>query len=139
MNKIFTLAMLSLATVSLISGCATKSENIAATYTPASRFSGMTCQQLSVEAASMNRALSQLSTAQDKRASADAGMVAVGVVLFWPALLATSGTLGPDDNAADIARLKGEAQAMDTAWRLNGCAQQPTTPTQLVPAPRARA
>ena len=110
--------ILMLAAASTLSACAEKSANIAPSYTPASRFSSMDCSQLSYEGQQMNRTLASMSAAQDKQASNDAAMVGVGLILFWPALVAP---MVSGDNATQIAQLKGDAQAMDTAYRMKGC------------------
>ena len=47
----------------------------------------------------------------DKTASNDAAQMAVGMVLFWPALFFLEGGDGPE--AAEYARLKGERDALE--------------------------
>ena len=42
----------------------------------------------------------------------------VGLVVFWPALLFTQ---GDGAQAAEVARLKGEMQAIEDASRRRGC------------------
>ena len=45
-------------------------------------------------------------------------MATVGIVVFWPTLLFTS---GDGAQAAEVAHLKGEMQAIETASRQKGC------------------
>ena len=55
---------------------------------------------------------------QDKNASNDAWATGVGVVLFWPALLFME---GDGQNAAELGRLRGEAEALEKASIQKGC------------------
>ena len=55
---------------------------------------------------------------QDKNASNDAVRTTVGVVLFWPAVLFNN---GDNAHAAELARLKGEMQAIEDAARRKNC------------------
>jgi flagellar motility protein MotE (MotC chaperone) len=62
--------------------------------------------------ARVNRQLVQKMRAQDSRADNDALATGVGVVLFWPALFFIK---GDDEHAGELARLKGEFDAIEQA------------------------
>ncbi|MBU3029571.1 hypothetical protein [Paracoccus marinaquae] len=101
-----------------LTACADNSDKIAASYVSPALYQGMSCQQLSVEAQSVANRAAQASVAQDKQAQNDAVAVGVATVLFWPALFLIK---GDGAQAAEVARLKGEMQAIETANRLNNC------------------
>jgi hypothetical protein len=109
------------AAVLTVAGCAQRPDQIAASYVPPSRYDGATCAQLRSDANFAAARLNEISGAQDAKATSDAVLMGVGLVLFWPAVFATSGTLGSDDHAAEIASLKGETAALGEAWTRNGC------------------
>lgn len=78
----------------------------------------MTCQQLAAEAQLVANRAAAASTAQDKKASNDAVATGVGMVLFWPALFFIK---GDGSQAAEVGRLKGEMQAIETANTAKNC------------------
>jgi hypothetical protein len=102
----------------LLSGCATRAEDISASYVSPIAYNGLSCSQLAVEAQNVSAAAVSASGAQNKKAGGDAALATVGVVIFWPALLFTS---GDGAQAAEVARLKGEMNAIETASRQKGC------------------
>lgn len=101
-----------------LAACANKSDEIAASFVSPTPYQGMTCQQLAAEAQVVANRAAAASTAQDKKASNDAVATGVGVVLFWPALFFIK---GDGSQAAEVGRLKGEMQAIETANTANNC------------------
>ena len=77
---------------------------------------------------------------QDENADADAAMMGVGLVLFWPALIGLAAT---EDREHELAQLKGEFNAADQAARKKVCSFQPLPveevekPEQNLPQPGA--
>ena len=55
---------------------------------------------------------------QNKKASNDQAAAAVGAILFWPALFMIQ---GDGAQAAEVARLKGEREAIEAANRTKNC------------------
>ena len=104
-----------------LAACAEKAANITPSYVPATRFMAMDCAELYAETEAVAANLNATSTAQDKKANADALLVGAGLILFWPALFMTSGTLGKDGNEGQIATLKGEAEGLRTAYQAKHC------------------
>lgn len=96
----------------LLSGCATNPNSISAAYVSPVLYENLSCKQLAAEAQRVSNAAATAAGAQNSQASKDAVMTTVGVVLFWPALFFIGGDKG---NAADVARLKGEMQAIEQA------------------------
>ncbi len=107
MNKVVSV----LACFSLI-GCATAPEKIASSYVSPMQYSNYSCDQIALEMTNVSRRVSELYGQLDKEAGADTAQMAVGLVLFWPALFFLEGGDGPQ--AAEYARLKGEREALET-------------------------
>jgi hypothetical protein len=108
MRSITSVALLALA----VGACASRSDNIGATYVSPVAYQGYSCSQLAQEAARVSSRAAQAVGAQDQKASNDAVATGVGVVLFWPALFFIKGDGG---SAAEIANLKGQMQAIEEA------------------------
>ena len=93
-------------------GCASRSENIAAAYVSPNTYASYKCPALSDEAARVSARAIQASGAQDSKATNDAVATGVAVVLFWPAAFLIK---GEGASAAEVARLKGEMEAIEQA------------------------
>jgi hypothetical protein len=101
-----------------LAGCATKSANIAPSYVSPITYQNYTCAQLSQEAQSVSSRAAIASGQQDKARSGDAVKTTVGLVLFWPTLFFLDGD-GPQ--AAEVARLKGQMEAIEQASIQKNC------------------
>jgi hypothetical protein len=95
-----------------LAGCASSSNDVAATYVSPIQFQNHTCKQLGEEAEGVSRRAAQLAGAQDSRRSTDAVATTVAVVVFWPALFAVK---GDGVTTAELARTKGEMEAIEKA------------------------
>ena len=102
----------------LAASCASKSTDIAAAYISPALYENLTCEQLALEAQTVSARAIAASGAQDKKAGQDQAAMAVGLVLFWPAMFLTK---GDGAQAAEVSRLKGEMQAIEDASRRKGC------------------
>ncbi|MBZ9889458.1 hypothetical protein LB559_16145 [Mesorhizobium sp. BR1-1-3] len=112
----------------LLVGCATRPDKIQASYVSPILYQNLTCEQLALEATNISRRATEAAGVQNKKAGQDAAVVAVGVIIFWPALFFAS---GDGASAAEVARLKGEMQAIEDASTLKGCGivfQKPPPP-----------
>lgn len=103
-----------------LSGCATSSSNIAASYTSPMQYQSYDCAQLTNEAQRVQGRVNQLAGRLDEAASNDKALAGVGIILFWPALFALGGT---KQQEADYARLKGEYDAISQAMIVKKCDQ----------------
>lgn len=101
-----------------VCGCATKSANISPTYVSPLSYQSYTCEQLAQEAQRVSSRAAIASGQQDKARGGDAVATTVGVVVFWPALFLIDGD-GP--KAAEVARLKGEMEAIEQAAIQKNC------------------
>ena len=113
-----------------LSGCATSSKDIAANYVSPNQYAGYDCQQIAAEAARIQTRVVQLGGRLDQAAQNDAGIMAVGLLLFWPVLFALGGT---KQQEAEYARLKGEYDALEQAAVVRKCSPI-ATPTQAATA-----
>ena len=108
-------------TAGLTAACATRSENIAASYVSPNSYSSYGCSQLRDEAARISSRAIQVSGAQDQKATNDAIATGVAVVLFWPALFLVK---GEGASAGEVSRLKGEMDAIEQASIRKRCGIQ---------------
>jgi hypothetical protein len=102
----------------IVSGCAQKSEDISASYVSPLQYQNYSCSQISAEAQRLSGRASEVTGAQNKKATNDAVATGVAVVLFWPAVFFIGGN---KENASELARLKGEMEAVEKASIQKNC------------------
>jgi len=111
-QRVFRFATAAIAAGSLgLAGCSSSPEKISAAYVSPIQYSPHDCNQLGMELIRVNRKVIQVSGMQKKEADKDAVAMGVGLVLFWPALFFLTGS----DHSDELARLKGEYEALETA------------------------
>lgn len=108
----------SLILLSMTAGCASSSKEIKAAYVSPMTYENFTCQQLIDENNRIQLRISEVAGTVDKRASGDKTKMGVGLVLFWPTLFFLKGD-GPE--AQELARLKGEHEALEQAYIKKQC------------------
>lgn len=103
-----------LATVIALSAaaCATRPESISASYVSHEKYAGLDCTALSTQLADKRAELTKVSDLQNSKANVDAATV------FF-VLVPASKLSG--DHAADVAKYKGEVEAIETAQVKAGC------------------
>ena len=111
--------ILSIACSVLAVGCATHPDKITASSVSPIAYQDYSCKQISQEISRVEREAAQLYGQLDKTASDDSAQMAVGMVLFWPALFFLEGGDGPQ--AAEYARLKGEKEALESVSIKKSC------------------
>ena len=120
-----------------LGGCATKSAEIAPTYTSPVGYQNYTCEQLGQEAQAVSRRAAIASGQQDKVRHDDTVKTTVGVILFWPVLFFNK---GDGQQAVELASLKGQMQAIQDESVVKNCgfsfqtAPPPIPKTQAPPA-----
>jgi hypothetical protein len=125
-----------------LAGCATASKDIATTYVSPNQYASYDCPQLAAEAGRIQTRVVQLGGRLDQAAVNDAGIMAVGLILFWPVLFALGGT---KQQEAEYARLKGEYDAVEQMAIQKKCTHlAPAVPpgqtaANATPAPAASA
>jgi hypothetical protein len=100
-----------------LAACAADPATVAPAYVSPVIYSGYDCRQLNAEAARLSARLSAVTGQQQEAANNDAAMTAITLILFWPAMFA----IGGGDQSAELARLKGEAEALQAAANARGC------------------
>jgi len=100
-----------------VGGCATSSDKVTASYVSPMQYESWNCRQLSEEAQRISHHAAAAAGAQDSQVTKDAVATTVGVIIFWPALFLIG---GDKQTAAELARLKGEMEAIEqTSIRKN--------------------
>jgi hypothetical protein len=84
-------------------------------------YQSLSCEQLSLEAQRVSAAAVAATGKQSRQATTDKVVVGVGVVAFWPALFFLS---GDDEKTAELARLKGEMNAIEQTSIAKNCGIQ---------------
>lgn len=105
-NSVFVLCAL------VISGCATRPESISASYVSHEKYMGQDCSKLALLQSDARNELTKFASLQDSKANMDAATV------FF-VLIPASKLSG--DHAGDVAKWKGEVEAVDTALIKTGC------------------
>lgn len=115
-------------TALIVNGCASNSKEIQAAYVSPMMYQDFSCSQLVAESQRIQRRVSGAAGAVDERASGDKMKMGVGLVLFWPTLFFLKGD-GAEHQ--ELARLKGEFEAIELAYTRRDCANQPDEPSVI--------
>lgn len=102
-----------MATAAVLAGCARSPDGISPSYVSDVGYQSYSCQQLATEQARLSAALATASTQQEKARTNDI----VGVLLIGLPVSSLSG----DNIAPEIARLKGEIEAVNRASTVKNC------------------
>ncbi|MBN8934732.1 MAG: hypothetical protein J0I13_00135 [Rhizobiales bacterium] len=98
-----------------LAACAKSPESISAAYISDVSYRPLSCQDLAVESARVNEALARASTQQENARTNDV----VGVLLIGVPVSSLSG----DNIAPEIARYKGEQEAINRVVTQKHCSQ----------------
>ena len=125
-------ALLMLPPALLAAGCATRSVDVKPLPASPAEFNTWDCARIDDERDLVQHRAADVAWAVDERVGNNILALGMGVTVFWPAMLA----MRPDGlEAAELARLKGRFEALDTAARDKAC----PLPTNELPAARAAA
>lgn len=112
------LAVMGAIAAASVAGCAEKSSKIAATPVPVSSYSTKSCPQLMAESHKVQLQLADYSGKQDAERAKDTAWMWGGGLIFIPAMaMAATG----EDYEAEIGRLKGESEALNTTPAARRC------------------
>src|SRR5262245_38159779 len=114
-----------------LGGCATSSDKITASYVSPMQYESWNCRQLADEAQRISQRAAATAGAQDSQVTKDAVATTVGVIIFWPALFLIG---GDKQTAAELARLKGEMDAIEQTSIRKNCRIQFQRPAQTASA-----
>ena len=81
-NKLPTI-LITLATIFILGGCASKSINIPTTYVSPNQYASFSCPTLENEMRDISQRVATITGQVDKKASADSWQMGVGLVLFF--------------------------------------------------------
>jgi hypothetical protein len=93
-----------------LGGCASTSDKVTASYVSPLQYDSYNCRQLADEAQRISGRAAQAAGAQDSQATKDAVATTAAIIIFWPAAFFVQ---GDKQNAAELARLKGEMDAIE--------------------------
>jgi hypothetical protein len=102
----------------VLAGCATRPSDIAPAYVSTVGYQGLSCRQLSNEATDISARAAAAMGIQNQKATGDAVAMTAAVIVFWPALFFVK---GDGVQAAEVSRLKGEMEAIQTTSNRKGC------------------
>jgi hypothetical protein len=111
-------ATIALAATAMLAACATPPKDIAPTYVSTGLYENLSCDQLRKEAEAVSARAAVAFGKQEQARGSDAAMTTVALVLFWPAAFFMK---GDGAAAADVARMKGEMQAIEQVNRVKNC------------------
>lgn len=104
-----------------LGACASKSGDITAIYVSPMQYENFNCHQLAEEAQRVSARASEVAGAQDSQATKDAVATTAAVIIFWPAAFLVG---GDKQTAAELGRLKGEMEAIETTSIRKQCSIQ---------------
>jgi len=99
----------------VLAGCASSATNVQPIAASPYLYESLSCPQIAEEAQRVSHRAAVLSGAQDQKAGRDAALTAVGLIVFWPALLVMPAVSGNDAQTAELASLKGQMIAIEQA------------------------
>jgi hypothetical protein len=102
----------------IATGCAKRSEDVAAAYVSPLQYQQYSCTQLAAEASRVSQRAAELSGVQDSKRTKDKVATVAAVIVFWPAAFLVT---GDDAQTAELARLKGEFAAIQQVSIQKNC------------------
>lgn len=112
--------------------CARGPDSIEARYVSPNVYQSWSCDQLAEERLRLTGEVQRVSGLQRENAAADAVMMTVGIVVFWPVLFGLAMT---KDRKDELGRLKGEYDAVDLSMRSRQCAAPPPAAPSVAAVP----
>ena len=101
-----------------LAGCATRAVDVPPARANPADFSAWDCARLDDEQDAVQQRAADMAYSVDEQAGNNIMALGLGVAVFWPALLAMR-PVGPE--AAELSRLKGRFEALQTASQLKAC------------------
>ena len=130
--KLFQIGV-SLALVGALSACAQASGDVRPVYTPATAYADYNCDQLQAKLLEIQQQVMTVSGQQDQKRKIDQAATGVGLVLFWPALIAMPLTA---DHKRELGELKGQYEAIGRESEVKQC-RIGAVPPPPSPAPKS--
>ena len=109
-------------TATLLIGCATQPKDLPTAYVSPLQYQDYSCDQISMEMNRVSRKVNELRGDLKEEADNDSVQMAIGLIIFWPALFFLEG--GDGAEAAEFSRLKGEFEALEQMSIQKSCGIQ---------------
>jgi len=110
---------LAVSSILLLGACASSPTSMQAAYVSDIQYQDYSCKQMASELSRISRKKEGLYSTLESKAERDTAQMAVGMLLFWPALFFLEG--GDGAEAQEYRRLKGEYEALEQARLKKGC------------------
>jgi hypothetical protein len=120
-TKIIGRPLVALACIAQI-GCASSPDSVSARYVSPNMYQNWNCDQLVDEKMRLTKEVERIAGLQRENANADAALMTVGLIIFWPALIGLAAT---KDRKGELGQLKGEYDAVDLSLRSKQCTLPP--------------
>lgn len=118
-----------------LTACAKSTGEIPVQYVSALQYNSFTCNQIESEMQIVSRRASEVGGQVDSTASGDNAQMAIGLVLFWPALFFLDGNT---PQAQEYGRLRGEFDALEKAAVQKDCSIQVAAIQPKKPEPQTK-
>ncbi len=128
--RVFWFRIFAMSAASFLGACAKSASDVTGSYISPLQYQNYTCLQLGEEAQRISARVAQTSGAQDQKRSNDQVATAAAIIIFWPAAFLVG---GDDQNTAELARLKGEFEAIEKVSVQKSCNLQFRQPTTVPP------
>jgi hypothetical protein len=119
--------IVALATSLALGACAASPDDIAPQYVSPMAYSAYTCQQIHSEMMRIRTRAAEVAGRQRREATNDKLAMGAGLLGFWPALILLANT---NDRREELARLRGEYEALHQAGTLKTCFAMPEEAAQ---------
>ena len=114
-NRVFTTGLV---VALLVSGCASNPDYVRSQFISPAQYASYICAGIEEDLRTISREVHTLTGDQRRRANEDLWSAGLGLVVFWPALF----FLMRGNNVDDLARMRGEYEALVAASRRKDCA-----------------
>ncbi|MFZ9695911.1 MAG: tetratricopeptide repeat protein [Chitinophagaceae bacterium] len=107
-------------------GCTKSGDRIASVYVDPIQYQSYDCEQIQAALIRISARVADLTGQLNKAANNDKWLTTAGVIIFWPALFALG---GDEEKEAQLARLKGEYEALQSVAATKKCGFSATSNT----------
>jgi hypothetical protein len=114
--------IVAIATSLTLGACAASPDDIAPQYVSPMAYSSYTCQQIHSEMMRVRTRAAEVAGRQRRESTNDKLAMGAGLLGFWPALFLLANT---NDRREELARLRGEYEALHQAGTLKTCFAMP--------------
>ena len=101
-----------------LAACAPSPDRVQPLHASTALYENLTCQQLVAEARNVSAEAHRAAGQEARHHTEDVAVVTAGVLVFWPAIFFAH---GHDATTAELATLRGQMEAIETASEANDC------------------